>query len=205
VADDLDSEVMIGSHTKSLSESVVDGESRSPQGWRTALGAQIANALSLTRFALAAAWIVCARAGERRALLAITLIAIASDFFDGRLARRLNAESAAGRWLDGIADVAFILTAMVGEVIAERLPIYVPVLVTLLFAQYAADSAWRSGRPIASRIGHWCGIVNYALVLLLSSGWGRASAVAIRLSPILAAFYTIAMAERIWLYYEPRS
>jgi phosphatidylglycerophosphate synthase len=141
--------------------------------------------------------------GERRPLLAISLAAIASDFFDGRLARRLNAESASGRWLDGIADVAFILTAMVCEVIAKRLPAYIPVLVTLLFAQYAADSAWRSGRPIASRIGHWCGVVNYAIVLLLSSGFGSASAVVIRLSPILAAFYTIAMAERVWLYYEP--
>ena len=202
VADDLDSAATIDIHKKSLSESRVDGESRSARPRPASFRGQIANGLSLARFALAAAWVLCARAGKRGPLLLITLAAIASDFFDGRLARRLNVESAAGRWLDAIADVAFVLTAMVSEVIAGRLPVYVPVLVTLLFAQYAVDSAWRSGQPIASRIGHWCGIVNYVVVLMLSSGVGRASASVVRLSPILAAFYTIAMAERAWLYYE---
>src|SRR5271166_4575241 len=104
-----------------------------------------------------------------------------------------------------VANVMFLLTAMGCEVIASRLPIYVPLLVAALFAQYVADSALRTGRPIASRVGHWCGIVNYAIVLLLSTGLASASAAVMRVSPILAAFYIIAMAERAWLYYEPRS
>lgn len=202
VADDLDSATLIDIHKKSLSESGDDRESQSARPWRASLRAQVANGLSLARFALAAAWVTCVRAGNRGPLLVITLAAIASDFFDGRLARRLKVESVAGRWLDAIADVAFVLTAMVSEVVAERLPAYIPVLVMLLFAQYAVDSAWRSGHPIASRIGHWCGIVNYVVVLMLSSGVGTVSALVVRLSPILAAFYTIAMAERVWLYRE---
>jgi phosphatidylglycerophosphate synthase len=196
---------MIDGHIKSLSESAVDGESRIGQRAGFSLVTQIANALSLSRFGLAAAWTIAARTGERQALMPIAVIAIASDFLDGWVARRLRVESVAGRWLDAIADVMFILTAMACEVIASRLPIYVPILVAALFAQYAADSALRTGRPIASRIGHWCGIVNYAIVLLLSTGLASASTAVIRLSPILAAFYIIAMAERAWLYYEPRS
>jgi phosphatidylglycerophosphate synthase len=187
---------MIDGHIKSLSESAVDGESRIGQRAGFSLVTQIANALSLSRFGLAAAWTIAARTGERQALMPIAVIAIASDFLDGWVARRLRVESVAGM---------FILTAMACEVIASRLPIYVPILVAALFAQYAADSALRTGRPIASRIGHWCGIVNYAIVLLLSTGLASASTAVIRLSPILAAFYIIAMAERAWLYYEPRS
>jgi len=196
---------MIDGHMKSLSESAVDGESRIAQKAGFSPVAQVANALSLTRFGLAAAWIIAARTGKQQALMPIAALAIASDFLDGRVARRLRAESVAGRWLDGIADVMFLLTAMGCEVIASRLPIYVPLLVAALFAQYVADSALRTGRPIASRVGHWCGIVNYAIVLLLSTGLASASAAVMRVSPILAAFYIIAMAERAWLYYEPRS
>jgi phosphatidylglycerophosphate synthase len=131
--------------------------------------------------------------------------AAVTDFIDGRLARRLDAVSAAGRWLDSVGDVTFVLAALFSEVALGALPFYIPALIALSFTQYAVDSmilAHSEGGPVRSRLGHWGGIINYALVLGFAFGPALPSLpAAIRdFAPVLALFYASAIIERALSY-----
>lgn len=71
---------------------------------------RLPNTLSLTRFVLAAAFVV---ADGRVARLALIATAGASDFLDGWLARRHGLASRWGALLDALADRAFVFAAVV--------------------------------------------------------------------------------------------
>lgn len=72
------------------------------------------NIISLSRTALAAAFVVAAPT-ERVGLVGI---AAATDFFDGWVARRANATSRWGALIDPIADRVFVLVA-IGTLVIE--------------------------------------------------------------------------------------
>ncbi len=76
---------------------------------------QIPNALSLTRVGIAFIFPFVPLVWR----LPLIVIALLSEFFDGFLARRLNAESTLGQALDPIADKLFVLST-VGILIAEQ-------------------------------------------------------------------------------------
>jgi phosphatidylglycerophosphate synthase len=173
------------------------------------MSSQIPNGLSALRFALAAIWVELATHGHtgRAPYLIIAIIAAGSDFIDGRIARRLGVASNRGRWLDGIADVTFVLAALWCEANAGVLPFYIPVLIAISFGQYALDSiiiTRAAAGPIKSRLGHWGGIVNYAMVIALafSAPDGTIAAVVHALSPLVAIFYVAAIVERAWIFYR---
>ncbi len=166
--------------------------------------AQAANLLSATRVVAAAAYAVAFGAGAAHTALAIAIFAAASDFIDGRLARRLGRQSPLGQWLDPIADVVFVLTALFCHARAGAIPFYIPLLIALSFAWYAIDSWLARGSsagparaPIASRLGHWGGVVNYVLVLVLASGNHALTDLLARAAPFLAVYYVAAIAERL--------
>jgi phosphatidylglycerophosphate synthase len=176
-----------------------------------AMLAQIPNGLSVLRFALAAIWIELAARGYqgRLAFAIVAIVAAGSDFIDGRIARRLGVASGRGRWLDAIADVTFVLAALLCEAAAGAIPFYIPVLIALSFSQYAIDSAVtgeRAAGPVRSRLGHWGGIVNYALVIALAIAPPPAfpGAIVRGLAPLVAMFYVAAIGERAWLLYSRR-
>ncbi|HLX04804.1 MAG TPA: CDP-alcohol phosphatidyltransferase family protein [Candidatus Binatus sp.] len=173
--------------------------------------AQLPNGLSALRFALAAIWIGLAAHGHqgRLAFAIVALVAAGSDFIDGRIARRLGVTSGSGRWLDGIADVTFVLAALFCEAAAGAIPFYIPILIALSFSQYAIDSLFigqPATGPIKSRLGHWGGIINYALVITLAIAPPPAfpGTIMRELTPVIALFYVAAISERAWLYYRPR-
>jgi phosphatidylglycerophosphate synthase len=173
--------------------------------------AQIPNGLSALRFALAGIWIeFAAHAHQRRLAFAIVaIVAAGSDFIDGRVARRLGVASGSGRWLDGIADVTFVLAALLCEAVAGAIPFYIPILIAVSFSQYAIDSVLigqPATGPIKSRLGHWGGIINYALVITLAIAPPPAfpGAIVRALAPLIAMFYVAAISERAWLYYRAR-
>ncbi len=178
---------------------------------------------------MAALWIQLAAAGyrERGAFVAIAIAAAASDFIDGRIARHLGVATASGRWLDAVADVTFVLAALFSAAAARAIPYYIPILIAASFSQYALDSILISraatparAEPIKSRLGHWGGIINYALVIALAVAPGPADNAASRaisssfasmhfvgvlvraLAPILAIFYCAAIAERALGYHR---
>lgn len=167
--------------------------------------------MSALRFALAAAWIELATRGHqgRLAFSIVAIVAAGSDFIDGRIARRLGVASGRGRWLDGIADVTFVLAALVCEAAAGAIPYYIPILIFVSFSQYAIDSAAAGARasgPIKSRLGHWGGIINYALAITLAIAPPPAlpGAVVRELAPLIGLFYIAAIGERAWLLYRTR-
>ena len=165
-----------------------------------------ANLLSASRFFLAAAWLAAYVSGNRRpAMLGpIAMAGAASDFADGWLARRSRSADKSGRWLDGIADIVFVLTALSCEARAGSIPVYIPVVIALAFAQYAIDSVVVLGSvtPVTSRLGHWGGIINFGLAIPLAWAppprWpGRLLR---RAAPFIAIFYLAAMIERALNY-----
>jgi phosphatidylglycerophosphate synthase len=173
--------------------------------------AQIPNGLSAIRFALAAIWIALAAHGHqgRLAFAIVAIVAAGSDFIDGRVARGLGVASGSGRWLDGIADVTFVLAALLSEAAAGVIPFYIPILIAVSFSQYAIDSVLigqPASGPIKSRLGHWGGIINYALVITLAIAPPPAfpGAIVRNLAPVIAMFYAAAISERAWLYYRAR-
>ena len=172
---------------------------------------QIPNALSALRFALAGIWIELAANSHqgRTAFAVIAILAAGSDFVDGRVARRLQVASGKGRWLDAVADVTFVLAALFCEADAGSIPFYIPILIVISFSQYVIDSlviGRSAAGPIKSRLGHWGGIVNYALVIALAIAPLPAllGVVIGELAPILALFYVAAISERAWLFYRSR-
>ena len=173
--------------------------------------AQIPNGLSAIRFALAAIWIALAAHGQqgRLAFAIVAIVAAGSDFIDGRVARRLGIASGSGRWIDGIADVTFVLAALLSEAVAGAVPFYIPILIALSFSQYAIDSVLigtPATGPIKSRLGHWGGIINYALVITLAIAPPPAfpGSIVRALAPLIAMFYVAAILERVWLYHRAR-
>ncbi len=173
--------------------------------------AQIPNGLSALRLALAAVWVELESHGHdgRLAFAIVAIVAAASDFIDGRIARRLGVASSSGRWLDGVADVTFVLAALFCEAAAGAIPFYIPILIALSFSQYAIDSfviGARESGPIKSRLGHWGGIINYALVIALAIAPPPAlpGTLVRDLAPLIALFYIAAISERAWLFYRAR-
>jgi phosphatidylglycerophosphate synthase len=168
---------------------------------------QTANLLTASRFMFAGIWLAAFLAGAGPETMGtIAFAGAASDFLDGRVARWTHSVSGVGRWLDSVADLVFVLTALGCESRAGTIPLYIPVLIAASFAQYAIDSVLIRGSsvPIRSRLGHWGGILNYVLVILLAwippPLWPR---VLLRdLSPVIATFYVAAILERM-LSYRP--
>ena len=169
--------------------------------------AQTANLLSAIRFVLAAVWIAAFMAGHRSlgVLCPIAILGAISDFVDGRVARWMRRADGFGRWLDGFADIAFVATALSCEAAAGAIPFYVPMLIVVSFGQYAIDSVMigRSSTPVKSRLGHWGGVLNFSLVVVLAFApppqW---PGVLIReASPLLAIFYLAAIGERVLSYW----
>ncbi len=132
----------------------------------------------------------------------IAIAGAISDLLDGRVARAMGIVGGFGRWLDSIADIVFILTALTCEAWAGALPLYIPILIALSFSQYAIDSMVLAGAPIKSRLGHFGGIINYALVIVLGLAPPPAfpGNIVRALCPLLAMFYAAAIGERVLGY-----
>jgi len=155
---------------------------------------------------LAIAWLLAFEAGYTGAAVlgSIAIAGAISDLLDGRVARRMGIVGGVGRWLDSIADIVFVLTALTCEAWAGAIPFYIPMLIALSFSQYAIDSMLLSGAPIKSRLGHFGGIVNFALVILLGLAPPPQlpGAVLRAMCPLLAIFYMAAIGERMVGYFR---
>ncbi len=144
--------------------------------------------------------------GDRRPeiLGSIALAGAISDFVDGRVARRMNSADGFGQWLDSLADIVFVLTALACEAHVGAIPVYIPTLIAASFTQYVIDSLMISGSstPVKSRLGHWGGVINFGLVITLAfSPPPRWPGMLVRgAAPLLAIFYLAAIFERTLSY-----
>jgi phosphatidylglycerophosphate synthase len=103
-----------------------------------------------------------------RLAAAVFAIVALSDVLDGRLARRWGTANADGRTFDHLADITFILAALVTYARVSIVPWWVPAAVAGSFGFYVFDS-WAhtsvgSRNLLGSRVGHAAGVLNYALI-----------------------------------------
>ena len=140
--------------------------------------------LSLLRLALGPLYVLAMEVSATLPL-AIAVLAAASDFVDGRLARRLGSASRAGAVLDVLGDGVFVVLALAGLASVRVVSWLLPVAVVLALAGLAVASLRAAGpaagppppsrtRGRADRAGHAAGIVNYGAVLAGSAalaGW----------------------------------
>lgn len=171
---------------------------------------RVPDLLTLSRFALAGTWIALTLVmpDARMAFATLAVVAAVTDFIDGRIARRLGVTHEAGGWLDSIADVTFVLVALGCYASQGQLPWAIPVLIAASFGQYAFDSRWvhKAGTPVRSRLGHWGGIINYALVLAMTLTAFSADlrSLLLRIVPLIELFYIAAIIERSLSYRRRR-
>lgn len=125
----------------------------------------------------------------------------ASDFLDGLLARWLKVTSISGALLDGIADKAFMFTALGTLVVAGIFsPWWLPLiilrdLVIIVLAIYAAStSSWYLFRQIGVKWSGKLATAGQFLLLILAASYpetiSAALAVAILFSLIAAVDYS---------------
>ena len=105
-------------------------------------------------------------------LIAVLLaVAIASDYFDGIVARRYGTASAEGQLCDHGTDCLFVTACLTGAALAGLVPLVLPVLVVVAFSQYVVDSYWlhRRKQLRMSTIGRWNGIGYFVPLVVLAA------------------------------------
>lgn len=126
----------------------------------------MAHALTAARLVLVVPFALLMASGDARhaALSALLLaVAIATDLFDGPLARRLGTASAAGRVFDHATDCVFVTAGLAAAAARGGVPWLLPLLVAAAFGQYVIDSYWvhTGGALRGSRLGRWNGILYF--------------------------------------------
>ncbi len=143
-----------------------------------------ANLLTLLRLLLALPFALAVRAGSPVAASLVFAIAAASDFADGRVARRRGEISTLGGFLDHAVDAAFVSVGAAALASVGVLPWPLAPLIAIAFIQYTLDSKLMQARGLrASSVGRWNGIAYYVIVAVpvvrdaLGLGWPGAGLV----------------------------
>ena len=105
-------------------------------------------------------------------LVAVLLAAaIASDYFDGVVARRYGTGSAGGQLFDHATDCLFVTACSTGAALAGLVPPVLPILIAVAFSQYVVDSYWLHRRKHLrmSTIGRWNGIGYFVPLVVLAA------------------------------------
>jgi phosphatidylglycerophosphate synthase len=148
----------------------------------------VADCLGVLRLALAVVFPAAVARGGWSAFVLVVLAA-ATDYVDGPLARRAGRPTAYGTVLDNVADIVFVL---VGTATGARYGIVsplAPAAIACAATAYLAASLVRrrlAGGPVRaySATGHAAGVCNYVLVALVA---GRVALPAFDWSVALAA------------------
>jgi len=134
----------------------------------------VPNVLSAIRLGLAIGFVFMPRAWWP----IVILIAAATDFTDGYIARRFDASSWAGGLLDAVADKGFTLAVLIAYVIDERLttPMVLILLardfsVTFVAAYAAATGRWHAFKKMPSRLpGKLTTAAMFVLIFIVAIG-----------------------------------
>ena len=118
----------------------------------------------------------------------LILIAIVTDYFDGKIARRRGTASPRGQVFDHTTDFLFVTSALFGAAYADLLTPILPTLIVLAFSQYVLDSYffYHEKQLHMSKLGRWNGVFYFVpIVLIVSSRTAPLSGVANLLSMII--------------------
>ena len=96
--------------------------------------------------------------------LAILLLAVITDALDGYSARKLNAESTIGSYLDIFADFFLILIAFIAFIITGIYPYWILILIIFVFLQFLVTS--KLGVLVYDPIGKYYGAFLFIIILI---------------------------------------
>jgi len=104
-------------------------------------------------------------------LLALIIAAIASDYFDGKVARALKTASARGMLFDHGTDFIFVTTALLALSTIGLSSILLPLLIVVAFSQYVLDSyfLFKQKQLRMSFLGRWNGIFYFVPIVLVAA------------------------------------
>jgi len=104
-------------------------------------------------------------------LLVMILVAIASDYFDGKVARARNTASSRGMLFDHGTDFIFVTSALFALSFIGLATIFLPALIVVAFSQYVLDSyfLFKQKQLRMSYLGRWNGILYFVPLLLYSA------------------------------------
>lgn len=104
-------------------------------------------------------------------LALLIAIAIATDYYDGRIARASGTASPRGMLFDHTTDCLFVTAGLAGIATGGGITPWLPVLVPLAFTQYVVDSyVWHRRRQLrASSLGRWNGILYFAPIVIVAA------------------------------------
>ncbi len=124
-------------------------------------------------------------------LLGCIVLAIVTDYLDGKLARWAGTATPAGQTFDHATDFLFVTIGLAGAAWAGLVTAWLPLLIAVAFSQYVLDSRllYREKRLRMSFIGRWNGILYFLPLLVL----------AIARLEVLEAFATILSELGRWL------
>lgn len=140
----------------------------------------MANALTTVRLLLVVPFaLFMARGDKRAAIFALIawVVALATDFADGPIARRRGTVSALSGAFDHTSDFLFVVSGIFAGAYRGVFPWILPVCITAAFAQYAIDSYWfhRQIKFRGSKLGRYNGMLYFAppiLEILIRLGAG---------------------------------
>ena len=89
----------------------------------------IPNLLSMLRLALTPLFLILILADQGLWALVVLAVAGASDWLDGKIARRFNQETRLGQLLDPAADRLYIFAALIGLTATDHIPLWFAVAV----------------------------------------------------------------------------
>lgn len=126
----------------------------------------MANALTAIRLLLVVPFaFFMARGDERSALLALILwvVALATDFLDGPIARRQGTASALSGAFDHTSDFLVVVSGIFAGAFRGAFPWILPICISAAFAQYAIDSYWlhRQIKFRGSKLGRYNGMLYF--------------------------------------------
>ncbi len=124
-----------------------------------------ANALTLLRLMAAPALCVAIVQGAVLPAAALFVLAVATDFADGPVARRYGEASGLGGTLDHAVDAGFVTAGTAALAWSGALPVWLPLLIAVAFLHYAFDPLRGEAGPLRpSALGRWNGIAYFVIV-----------------------------------------
>jgi len=148
----------------------------------------VPNLLSILRLALVPVFLVQVLGNQSGWALLTLVIASATDYLDGFLARKLNQQTRLGQLLDPAADRLYILATLVGLAVTAHIPVWLP------FVIISRDILLATTYPTLAKLGygplpvHYLGKAGtfallYAFPLLLMADvWSSAKLVILPLA-----------------------
>jgi CDP-diacylglycerol---glycerol-3-phosphate 3-phosphatidyltransferase len=126
----------------------------------------MANALTALRLLVVIPFVVLmARSDQRSAVFALIVwvVALATDFADGPIARRHGTVTPLSGAFDHTSDFLFVVSGIFAGATRDAFPWILPVCITAAFVQYVIDSYWlhRQIKFRGSKLGRYNGMLYF--------------------------------------------